>query len=915
MGLPAPPMSRRPRLAAAQLITMPPSRAVARRATKGRVGSADSRYINTYNDWQFYARKYARTVAVVAFYSNIVATTIGGVRPRVEQMDENGDWQESTQPRFRGIFEHYRNPRAVAAELVEASAYRYAVDGEMAQVITDGSGHVDWWIYAMTSLQIGDSTTLVKDTPNGTVREGTAFMVPNGQVARLWNPDRDNPAYAQAPLMAVIDDLHRYRALGRQAQRIADSRLALNGLLFTPGEAHDKANADLMARSANMSADELAARDVLDEQFAEMAARAFNEDDDIATIAPFGIHYNHEWGAPEYIKTSEGLDQAGIAYRDEARQDVGRGVNIPGSLLENGGPGQLNHWSEWLVDKKFFRTLEPVTNRIFHMDLTATFLPQFLRPNEDPTGLRIGYDATPVIIETDNSEHALALYLAGLLKGEVALEAAGFDPEDRMDRDELSIVLDLLGRGKAEWSAAGGRLSEQRIGAGGNVTAGTVAKTPPDPATAPPAQVGPPPRQTAADAPEPTRREAANTVIQRLASIRRDTGRKLLAAADTTFAEALRRAGVKVGVRARGRGVGDGVRDAALAAVDDGAPLRAHMAAVGLTEHDALDRAFTTYGADVRRWLDVSTAQQRQVVIDAGLDPDRYVPDDERARDAAAGFVVAALTALAYDRLTVGTAATTPIGEVSGVVPAKIITGALDVAQGVSTAQLGTTADEMPRLFRTQRPTPEAAIARDEARHVLDDVRAAVRAGEPTVLPGEVGVVRPRVETITTPGQPSRTVIRPPSVVRQAPPLPEPPVRPEAPVVRPLSPREAPARGDRTAPERPARPEPQVREPDAVPVRADDIIEWTWVHSFYGDTIRPFEPHEDLGFSGFTTQLPGGDLTDDVDPDLAVVGDFPEVEFYAPQDHDGCTCEWVPSIVDPTGEAFRLTAQRPEDEA
>jgi hypothetical protein len=77
--------------------------------------------------------------------------------------------------------------------------------------------------------------------------------------------------------------------------------------------------------------------------------------------------------------------------------------------------------------------------------------------------------------------------------------------------------------------------------------------------------------------------------------------------------------------------------------------------------------------------------------------------------------------------------------------------------------------------------------------------------------------------------------------------------------------------------------EPPLEERIMLTFRVEPV--WTWEHGFYGEPRTVFPPHDDL--NGFTT-------TDrDSDPGLANDGDWPDTAFYAPNDHDGCTCEWV----------------------
>lgn len=80
------------------------------------------------------------------------------------------------------------------------------------------------------------------------------------------------------------------------------------------------------------------------------------------------------------------------------------------------------------------------------------------------------------------------------------------------------------------------------------------------------------------------------------------------------------------------------------------------------------------------------------------------------------------------------------------------------------------------------------------------------------------------------------------------------------------------------------------------------MTDYVWVHGFYGEPKRVFEPHRDLNGEHFT----GGPATGDRSPveeddRLLNTTGWPETSHYFPGDHLGCTCELiaqVPSALD-----------------
>jgi len=70
---------------------------------------------------------------------------------------------------------------------------------------------------------------------------------------------------------------------------------------------------------------------------------------------------------------------------------------------------------------------------------------------------------------------------------------------------------------------------------------------------------------------------------------------------------------------------------------------------------------------------------------------------------------------------------------------------------------------------------------------------------------------------------------------------------------------------------------------------------WTWEHGFYGEPPSPLEGHDSL--HGFTTN-DRSSFDNPGDPDLANSEGWPSYGWYFPDDHDGCTCEWVIDVGD-----------------
>lgn len=706
-----PPPAVRPRLSSVQPVNDAPSAAVVTRRGPA-VGAGSAQWLARYQEWQQWARRYARQMGVARFSAGIVADTCARCIIRVEENDPNGDWGETQDPRLTRLWDEYRNPRQDPAELLRMHSWHYQVAGEMFQAMTDGPDGIEWWVFSAAAVEFKGKdeqrTALVKFTPDGKPSDGTAIVIPAANVVRFWIPDEEWQALATSPMAASIDDLHRYRALARYAHRTAESAVAMTGLLWAPGEAFEV--------DANEQEDPGAGIDQpvspLERAYYDLARLRFDDDDDIAAIAPPLVHWDKNLGEPKWVKIAEGLDANGIAHRKEALEDFARGTNLPASLVVGGGPGDANHWTEWLVDEKFFESaVAPTMNRITHQDLTRTFLLPALRMyGLDERRYRIGYDAGPVLVKPDQSDTAHRLWLDGLLKGEAVLEASNFDADDMATPDDIARLLEVLSK-----QQQGSAITVQGPAPEGAPNGGT----PPAPPTAPQAAI------TAAARPATTARAAARLLSQ-LARLRSGLGRELLASAELAYAEALRRAGATV--KTKSRRLSNGKQREVAEALARGAALRPHMAALGLAESDLLREAFDTYQAQAERRIAQYQAKARAAIERAEMNPDEFLPSDETAA-AGAALLAGSLLAMARDRIVNGTDPTaigpngTPgvVGEVTGSVPGRMVIDAVRVAEGTATATPGATADAAPLVTRlADRPT----IAEQIARRALENLRA-----------------------------------------------------------------------------------------------------------------------------------------------------------------------------------------------
>ncbi len=433
---------------------MPSQRLLDRRMSAP--SAAYQQWLSKYQDWQWDAKRFARTVGVARFTANLVASTAGRVDLLIEEYDAAEDeWKPTEDPQIKGLMREYRNETLgqTAPELVRLHTWHYEVAGEAALITRDDStGSAEFLVSSLDAIEWdkpGKDNATVRLAPQGILMEGTAFVVPRDQVIRYWMPDEEWLGLATSPMTAAMDDLRRYRSLVRYAQRQAENYLAMNGILWTPQSAHpDVTNPD--PSEEDNPADHVAANDVIFDLYNTFAQTSINTDDRLESVVAPMMWYGAAGDEPKWIDMGGGLDEHGPDHRKEALEDWARGTDSPASLIVGGGSSDENHWGAWVTQERFVAAVAPTLNRVTHQDLTVAYLWPRLRllGNYQVRNYRVGYDPTPVIVHPDMSDKALRGWLAGIIGSAAARQYMGFEESDaptQADQELLAKVLSNFG--------------------------------------------------------------------------------------------------------------------------------------------------------------------------------------------------------------------------------------------------------------------------------------------------------------------------------------------------------------------------------------------------------------------------------------------------------------------------------------
>lgn len=433
-----------------------PAEHVARVAAAQAVTPAFTRtQPRTRQPWQQRARFFSEHLGLIRFANGLMAQTAARCELRVEKLVDpvRRQWEPADDdPVLSEVLETYQGRDADSpSDLVARQVWHYQGTGECYLIVEadEAGGGLSWSVRSTQAVRWQNNGALVMDLPGGSERDGTARLLPLEVVRRMWVPDDEWSAYAKSPMKGVIADCERYWALARRIRREAESTL-VNGFMFTPGYAHTPITPPNPQRPGDDPGTKLA-RD-----YYRIAEAAFGDDDSVAAVAPWELHYDSrdpqkDPMPPQFIYPGRMLDPHGIEHRTEAVESIARGLDLPQRLVVQ-GPGEGNHWSDWLVQESFFTSaLAPTMDRVTHADLTAAFFRPVIRELVargrwlgNPDIYRVGYDPAPVIVHPDKASSSISLYGLGALKLAVVLEANGFNASDAPDPSELARILEVM---------------------------------------------------------------------------------------------------------------------------------------------------------------------------------------------------------------------------------------------------------------------------------------------------------------------------------------------------------------------------------------------------------------------------------------------------------------------------------------
>ena len=326
--------------------------------------------------------------------------------------------------------------RQALSPIQTSLSYQFGVPGECFLTgMTRDDGQAEWKIRSIDEFMVFDDIYKLREVPLDPQGQlGWTDLAPaTTYAARMWVPHWRFSMMATSPMRSLLDVSEELLLLSRDVRATARSRLAGGGILKFPE--------GLRLESMVEDDDDPEGENIFG-RFTEAMMSPLADEGVASAVVPMVIS-----GEPEALAGLEHLlidrpySALAIELRAEAIGRLATGLDVPREVLE--GMSDPNHWGAWLVSDDTFRHhIEPQV--IAQVDaLTVGYLRAWLKAAGQPQywidRACIWYDPTDLISKPDPMANAIQLWDRDVLSNGALLKAGGFADADKPDPLETEI--------------------------------------------------------------------------------------------------------------------------------------------------------------------------------------------------------------------------------------------------------------------------------------------------------------------------------------------------------------------------------------------------------------------------------------------------------------------------------------------
>lgn len=391
--------------------------------------------------WQKQALDYYDTLGPIWYAGQFYSRAFSKLRLFPAFLDENGEPQETEDPKAREVLDRVQDPGGGRAKLLGTYGRLRFLIGEANLTCSFTGDPLEevWEILSPEEIRPTDDGRAYQrfTEPGASPIELRDFgddapTKDSVRVYRLWRRHPRYSGWADSPMRAVLEDCEELATFTKTVRSRATSRLAGPGVLLIPDELSDV--------PLEAVGDEDAQEDPLLADLIEAMEAAIADPESPAAQVPITFR-----GAADY------LDKVRlISFRDNREmfpEDVMRdaairriAISLDFSPEVLTGLGDVNHWSGWVIDESSFKShIQPVAQELVD-DLTSAYFREACREAGVSNWERavVGYDPAEVINHPDRSKDAKDLHDRLTISDATLRDAGGFDDTDAPDEDELN---------------------------------------------------------------------------------------------------------------------------------------------------------------------------------------------------------------------------------------------------------------------------------------------------------------------------------------------------------------------------------------------------------------------------------------------------------------------------------------------
>lgn len=395
----------------------------------------DRDYKRTGEEWQSAGWDFYDTIPEFGQAAVIQGALLSRAKLLVEERDEDGIWRPTKNPVAQAALDELFGGEEGQADMLRLLGIHLTVAGEGWLIsppldkISEAEAD-EWTVAAATETVKSGGTWRV----NGKELSGTRFGL------RIWRAHPANRKKADAPTRRLLGDLSEMLQLKKRVAAQIDSRLSGAGVWLIPAETSFPSQPVQATNPGDPPTvtDSVAAGDAqgLADLLMERAKVAIQNPDSAEAMIPVIGEVPGEYMEKirEPITFWSELDKAAPQLRQELRETIARGMDIPVEVLL-GGQGS-NHWNMWLSDENNIKVHAEPALKIITTGLTTQYLRRVLDEEsgvDDPKSFRIGADTAQMRLRPNRSKEALELNDRLILSDEAAIRENGFTDEDLMD--------------------------------------------------------------------------------------------------------------------------------------------------------------------------------------------------------------------------------------------------------------------------------------------------------------------------------------------------------------------------------------------------------------------------------------------------------------------------------------------------